>query len=72
MLREDVLISMLESNAALVDDATLADWIELAKRLKRDSSKTTKPWWSMKARIQVLVTEAGLISNQDFIEQTEV
>lgn len=61
------LVPKLLSSTAAVADATLEQWIEVGKVIRVFNEIDGCPSYSLISRIQVLVTDAGLTSDEDFL-----
>lgn len=62
------LVSALINRTAIAEAATLDEWIELGKEIRPLGRIDGAPSVRLVAQIQVLLVDAGLISDKEFVQ----
>ena len=71
VLHDDNWEADLKSLAAEKPLQDVAGWIQLAQDIKRGKYVIRKPSGQLNCRIQVLLVDAGLITDQDFVDHLQ-
>jgi hypothetical protein len=75
-IAEHIIVVLHDDNweadlKSLATEKPLQEWIQLAQDIKRGKYVIRKPSGQLNARIQVLLVDAGLITDQDFVESLQ-
>lgn len=65
----DKLVAKLKTNTARITNTTDEEWIELARQLKFEKYER---WTQLVARIQVMLVDAGRMTDQEFVAKTSI
>jgi hypothetical protein len=75
-ITEHIIVVLHDDNweadlKSLATEKPLQEWIQLAQDIKRGKYVIRKPSSQLNARIQVLLVDAGLITDQAFVESLQ-